>query len=767
MPTKPTPPQSAFELYSANDRESGEVRAQLLQQTLRLTPALMGANVVCGSIIAATFGAAAGWTLWLWSGTLLIVSALGIFGWYRSRGRQVQRVSPRAFKRATRHAAVLGALWGLLPTWSFVAATGPQQVLVSCLLTGMIGAGAFSLAVMPMASIAFVSTITVGALVALWLTGQAVHIPVALLLLCYSAVVIFGALSAARQSANLLRARLTQARQARVQSLLLRDFEAQASEALWETGDDGRLLQVSPRLAEVLGPSAEQLLSVPLESWLERHAQLPDAVLAALRSGQAFHDLRVQLGQGEQAHWCALSATPKALDDDGELGWRGVLADVTDTVRAETLLRRQAYEDDLTGLANRLKMCEAVSQALQTSAPGVLMSIDLDHFKAVNDTLGHSAGDEVLRIVAQRMRRAVRPLDLVARLGGDEFAVLLPAISVADVQAMATRIIEVVSTPMRVGARQVHVGASVGLAALHDDVTSVEALMVNADLALYDAKRAGRGRVASYTTQLGESSRRGHVLEQAIREGLQAGQFELHFQPKMGLSPWQLVGVEALMRWQHPTLGAVPPTEFIPAAERCGLMHQLGDWALRQACLAALQLPGVAVAVNVSALQLMEKHFVERVAEVLAQTGLAAQRLEIEITESVLIDDAQAALDRLHQLRRLGLRVALDDFGTGYSSLAYLRRFPLDVMKIDRSFVHELTQDSDARAIVNMIVQLANQLGMKSVAEGVETPEQLALLNASGCDEAQGFLIARPMSMAALKTWVASGQPQPACAVLH
>jgi diguanylate cyclase (GGDEF)-like protein len=490
-------------------------------------------------------------------------------------------------------------------------------------------------------------------------------------------------------------------------------------------------------------------------------------VLAALRSDHAFHELRVQIGHGEQARWCALSATPKALHDDGELGWRGVLADVTDAVRAEALLRRQAHEDNLTGLANRLKMCDAVSQALGTSTPAVLMSIDLDHFKAINDTLGHSAGDEVLRIVAERLRRAVRPLDLVARLGGDEFAVLLPAIAVADVQAMAVRIIDVLSTPMRIDARQVHVGASVGLAALHDDVSSVEDLMVNADLALYDAKRAGRGRVARYTPQLGESSRRGHVLEQAIRDGLQGGQFELHFQPKLGLAPWRLVGVEALLRWQHPSLGAVSPAEFIPAAERCGLMQPLGDWALRQACLAALQLPGVAVAVNVSPLQLMEKSFVDRVREVLAQTGLAAERLELEITESVLIDDAQAALERLHQLRRLGLRVALDDFGTGYSSLAYLRRFPFDVMKIDRSFVHELSQDADARAIINMIVQLAGQLGMKSVAEGVETSEQLALLKACGCDQAQGFLIARPMPLAALKSWVGGGVPQQPSAALH
>jgi predicted signal transduction protein with EAL and GGDEF domain len=250
-----TPPSSAFELYRANDHESAEVRAQLLQQTLRLTPALMGANVICVGIIAASFGTTGGLALWLWSAALLVMSALGSVGWWRSRHRQVQRASPRAFGRATRHAGVLGALWGLLPLWCFPTATGPQQVLVASLITGMLGAGAFGLAAMPLASIAFVSTITVGALGALWLTGQLVFIPLVILMVCYAAVVVLGAMAAARQSANLLRARLKQARQARVQSLLLRDFEAQASEALWETDGAGRLLQV-PSTARRVGGAA-------------------------------------------------------------------------------------------------------------------------------------------------------------------------------------------------------------------------------------------------------------------------------------------------------------------------------------------------------------------------------------------------------------------------------------------------------------------------------------------------------------------------------
>jgi diguanylate cyclase (GGDEF)-like protein len=462
--------------------------------------------------------------------------------------------------------------------------------------------------------------------------------------------------------------------------------------------------------------------------------------------------VKLQLGRGENARWWALSAKPNQAADGVVGGWRGVIADVTEAQCFENQLRLQAEQDGLTGLANRRSLLNAAQAAMSLGRQGWLLSIDLDHFKVVNDTSGHSVGDEVLRVVGQRLRAAAEEGDIVGRLGGDEFALLrLGSTPTRSPQAMAALLIDKLSEP-------IEVGASVGLARLDEHLANVEDLMVNADLALYDAKRSGRGRSVVYATSLGAASRRMNTVELALREGLQARQFELHFQPKVDSHNLKALGVEALMRWEHPTMGSISPGEFIPAAERCGLIHELGELALRQACVAALGLPGLSVAVNVSPLQLMEADFIHSVQRVLADTGLAPARLHLEVTESLMLEDAQGALKRLHALRELGVQVALDDFGTGFSSLAYLRAFPFHTLKIDRSFVRSLSEHSDARAIVNTIVQMARVLGMRTVAEGVESERELAVIRAIQCDEVQGYLVARPMPLAKLKDWLA-GRP--------
>ena len=436
-----------------------------------------------------------------------------------------------------------------------------------------------------------------------------------------------------------------------------------------------------------------------------------------------------------------------------------MIADITEAQRFENQLRLQAEQDVLTGLANRRSLMNAAQAAMALGRPGWLLSIDLDHFKVVNDSSGHSTGDEVLRVVANRLLALVEEGDLIGRLGGDEFAMLRLGESPKRApQAMASLIIDKLSEPIEVGPKRLHVGASVGLARLDASVANVEDLMVNADLALYDAKRSGRGRSVVYAKSLGAASRRMHTVEQALREGLSHRQFELHFQPKVDARSLQPLGVEALMRWEHPVLGSISPGEFIPAAERCGLIHELGALALHQSCIAAGEMPGLGVAVNVSPLQLMEPGFVESVERILMRGGLAPSLLQLEVTESLMLEDAPAALKRLHALRELGVQVALDDFGTGFSSLAYLRAFPFHTLKIDRSFVRSLTEHADARAIVNTIVQMAGVLGMRTVAEGVETERELAVIRAIRCDEVQGYFVARPMPLLKLKDWLA-GRP--------
>ncbi|WP_394382370.1 putative bifunctional diguanylate cyclase/phosphodiesterase [Roseateles sp. BYS87W] len=749
-----------FELYAEGDGESARIRAEHLNQLARLTPLLMVANVVAGGFVWLAVGPAGGVALAVWLALLGSVVLLGLVRWWHGRGRTVRKASVRGLHRGTLHAALLGLCWGWVAAQWFPAVHEAERVLLATMVAGMLGAGAFALAMLPWASLAYVGLIVVGGLVALIRAAEPLYLAVAVMLLAYGAVVSLASMALARQATALRRARYSQARQQQVVSLLLRDFEENSSDALWETDAEGRLMHRSPRLAAMLGLSIDKLREVRLPQWFGSRSHDAGPLLAAWALGRPFRDLKLQIGRGESSRWWSLSAKPITPTDGSTTGgWRGVIADVTEAQRFENQLRLQAEQDALTGLANRRSLMNAAQAAMSLGRAGWLLSIDLDHFKVINDSSGHSTGDEVLRVVAGRLQALVEEGDLVGRLGGDEFAMLRLGDSPRRApQAMAALIIDRLSEPIVIGVKRLHVGASVGLARLDGSVANVEDLMVNADLALYDAKRSGRARSVVYANALGAASRRMHTVEQALREGLGQGQFELHFQPKVDARTLLPLGVEALMRWEHPQLGSISPGEFIPAAERCGLIHELGALALQQACLAVRQLPGLSVAVNVSPLQLMEPGFVASVEHVLVQTSVAPSLLHLEVTESLMLEDAQSALKRLHALRELGLQVALDDFGTGFSSLAYLRAFPFHTLKIDRSFVRSLTEHADARAIVNTIVQMAGVLGMRTVAEGVETDRELAVIRAIRCDEVQGYLVARPMPLGKLQDWLA-GRP--------
>jgi diguanylate cyclase (GGDEF)-like protein len=396
-----------------------------------------------------------------------------------------------------------------------------------------------------------------------------------------------------------------------------------------------------------------------------------------------------------------------------------------------------------------------------------LLCLDVDNFKTINDSLGHSVGDAVLQQVAARLKALLRREDLVARMGGDEFAIVLDGLASADEAAgLARRILQAMQAPCDVGGHSVVVGLSVGIALLPQHGQSLDEVMGNADLALYAAKQGGRGRYEFFVPQLGERSRRRLSIEQELRRSLAAGSdFVLHWQPQIDIDGWRPVGAEALLRWSHPALGTVSPAEFVPVAEDSGLICDLGLWVLRQACQeAASQLAGVGISVNVSPAQLAQPRFVADVQAALQHSGLPARRLEVEVTESLFMEASPVALANLRGLKSLGVRIALDDFGTGYSSLAYLRRFPFDSLKIDRAFVRELTDRSDARAIVRTIIQLADTLGMSTIAEGVEEPAQLQVLHHAGCVAMQGYLAARPMPAPELarllRQWRLGERPQ-------
>jgi diguanylate cyclase (GGDEF)-like protein len=409
-----------------------------------------------------------------------------------------------------------------------------------------------------------------------------------------------------------------------------------------------------------------------------------------------------------------------------------------------------AVHDNLTGLPNRVLLNERLEQALSRAKRDEIVAthiLDLDHFKHVNDTLGHPVGDKLLQMVAGRLRALVRETDTIARMGGDEFALLqAPLVRASDAELLARRVIDAVSEPYEIDGHQVIIGASIGIALGPLDVASPERLMRNADLALYQAKGGGRGTFRVFEPEMDAQMQARWTMESELRKALAAGEFELYYQLAVSLASNEVCGFEALIRWNHPQKGIITPETFIPLAEEIGLIVPIGEWAIRDACATAARWPDdIKVAVNVSPEQVRHPGLVQVVTSALGASGLRAGRLELEITETAHLVDNQETLAVLHQLRSLGVFIATDDFGTGYSSFRYLQSFPFDRIKIDCSFVKNITQSAASLNIVRAVVVLANGLGIPATAEGVENEAQLDQVRSEGCAEMQGFLLSQPL----------------------
>jgi diguanylate cyclase (GGDEF)-like protein len=418
--------------------------------------------------------------------------------------------------------------------------------------------------------------------------------------------------------------------------------------------------------------------------------------------------------------------------------------DVTERRQAEAKIMHMARHDALTNLPNRVLFKDKMEQALARGETLAVMFLDLDRFKGVNDSLGHSIGDALLCAVTERLQRVVSQGDTVARLGGDEFAIVQRRATPTQASELAAQIIEALVEPFDVRGHQVVIGTSVGIALAPNDGTEPDQLLRNADMALYRAKAEGRGTYHFFQPEMDAQMQERRRLELDLRRALAGEQFELHYQPLVDIDNGKVSGFEALLRWNHPERGMVAPDVFISVAEEIGLIVPLGDWVLRQACRDAVKWPEkLTVAVNLSAVQFRSPTLALSVMSALGQTGLAASRLELEITETVLLQENPAVLDVLHQFRKLGVRICMDDFGTGYSSLSYLRRFPFDKIKIDRSFIRELGKENDSVAIIRAVMRLGSSLGMITTAEGVETEEQLEILRSEGCMQAQGYLFSK------------------------
>ncbi len=432
-------------------------------------------------------------------------------------------------------------------------------------------------------------------------------------------------------------------------------------------------------------------------------------------------------------------------------GFVRTFTDITWRRQAQTEAHKLACEDALTGLANRRVLTETIDRLTASSNYNFgVLCLDLDRFKNVNDTMGHAVGDQLLKAVAGRLRASLRSTDLVARLGGDEFAVVLSEIkSARTCRIVVQRLVEAIGRPYDIDGRQILIGTSIGVAVGPADGQSTNDLLIAADLALYAAKAAGRGRYQFFAKEMNEEIKARQTIEGDLRIAITEQQLELHYQPIVNLKDNTVVGFEALARWTHPVKGAIAPDKFIPIAEETGLILVLGEWALREACSQAMKWPcGIGVAVNLSPLQFGSADLVKTVETILLDTGLPASRLELEITEGLLMRNTERTVAILHGLRKLGVRIAMDDFGTGFSSLSYLQSFPFDRIKVDRSFVSKLGASASAASVIKAVVEIAAASGMQTTAEGVETEEQRAKLEALGYHEAQGYLFSRPLPLA-------------------
>ena len=748
------------------------IQLRQLNDRLRIIAVTVPVGIVAASMLYATL-----WDRrsdpWLGPSYFAIVSGYLLllhFSWsWRRRGTRARLDVASNMRRLYLIRLVLGSSWA----FGLVTMTAVSDPVGRSLLYGV------SVALMSMAvfggpavyALSFWLPVTAGAYGTLFATGALVGVAPLVCLVAYTVLTFFAILSFDRQaverSLNLIRLE----RHAETISILLRDFEETSSDWLWETDATLTMRHVSPRFAEVALRQPEQM-EINLLRLLTADAAgaSSDRALATLEQRVAAHasfrELVVPVTLGPERRWWALTGKP-LFDANGSFtGYRGVGSDVTSAHRSRERIAYMARHDTLTDLANRAGFNEALATALtECQRQNVaLLCLDLDEFKTINDSYGHDVGDAVLRAVAQRIRGVLRDHDLAARLGGDEFAILLAAAGKEEAAAVAVRVIECLGPAFSCGDLVIKIGVSVGIAVAPEDGDEPEVLYRNADLALYRAKTAGRGTWRLFDVNMDQLLHERRLLQRDVREALANGEMFVAYQPIVDLRTRELSGLEALVRWRHPERGIVPPAEFVPIAEQSGVIGAIGAFVLTQAVELAGRMPAhIRIAVNLSPLQLRDERLLDRVGEVLDRFGLPPERIEFEITESVMLETSGRSLQNLRGLRGRGHRVAIDDFGTGYSSLSVLRGFPFDRLKIDRSFMTDLEGEAGEGAIVKAIIGLGRALGIAVTAEGVETEEQANLLWEYRCASGQGFYFSRPLTpvqVLALLTSADGGPPR-------
>ena len=758
-----------LELDASNAQLRSQVRAQQINAIVRTTPAMMAGNI-CLGLVLVYFASLTPMAVMaaIWFAVLLMICGLAFRSWFKSQKAPAHKhASPRAIRRAACHAGCLGMLWGAAPALFFSFQFSELSAAMALGMTGLICAAGFVLAPIPAAVLAFLIPVTAGALSVLMLHPSALSAAAAFMLVGYVGLVLMASYSQNRIYMRSMLVNATVEEQKKTISLLLKDFEAHSSDWLWETDENLKIVRGSERFAQAAGRTQAELAGMGLLELLGSNE--PDAhpaigvIVNSMERHLNFTEIEVPVTLRREAHWWSLTGMAEVSSSGAFIGYHGVGSDVTFEKKADERISFLAHNDALTGLLNRAHFTEMLGQTVSKleryGVPFALMFLDLDHFKTVNDTRGHPVGDRLLVDVSKRLRALVPPGTVLARLGGDEFAIILyKAAKASDAEPLAQTIVTSLSEPFVIDGETINIGASVGIAIAPRHGTRSDQLLRNVDLALYRAKDSGRSAYRFFELSMDSQARERRALEFDLKSALQNDEFLLFYQPLIGAESNQAVGFEALLRWNHPIRGIISPAEFIPIAENSGLIKSIGDWALEEACMTAATWPEhLTIAVNLSAPQFDNARIVETVKNALRESGLAPHRLELEITESLLIDRPDDVIAILEQLRKIGVCIAMDDFGTGYSSLSYLLKFPYDKIKIDRSFISAIATDKAACDVLRTIGALAKTLNMRVTAEGVETREQFEFLRQIACDQVQGFYFAKPMQDHELAPFLLSG----------
>lgn len=745
------------------DRLTDGIRARLLTEQIdalrQNTPAVVAASFVISlALVGLSYNTPVFGSILGWATILQLFLLVGyVIARARAKATLTRPTDRRLVRGAALHAVVFGIMWGIVPLIGLPGGDPAVKVSVMISIACMLYVSGVALAPLPQASLAFALPVLLGAFCSIaTLDRLSETLFLAALISAYFVAAMAIALHSVRGFVRNVELESRVRSQRDVIGLLLKEFNQKGSDWLWALDSQGLIEDASERFSPATSKRGAKLIGNSFIDYLrgtgeDNIAQVRD-IEQSIQARKPFINVQIKVQRGAAETWWLLTGKP-AVDEFGAYsGYIGTASEITAEKLAEKRINYLAHHDALTGMLNRAKFTDLLKQCVakleRHGLPFAVMFLDLDRFKAVNDNFGHLIGDKLLVEVSRRIRASIRETDIVARLGGDEFAIILNNnCDTEQAAALAARLINAVGQHYDIDHETVTIGISVGIAIAPINGVSPDQLLRKADLSLYRAKADGRGVYRFFEHQMDDDVQRRRQVENELAEALSNGELALYYQPQVAPDTRRPTGFEALLRWNHPARGTVGPGEFLAMAEQCGLIGRIGDWTIHEACHAAARWPGdLSVAVNLSPRHFWASDIAGVIREALANSGLAARRLEIDVTEDLLMDKPQQAMERLRQIKALDVTIALDDFGTGFSSLSQLLKFPIGKIRTDRSLVEASSNDPVARNTLLTIASLGRSLDIDVTAKGVETPEQMEFLNDIGVGRLQGFYFSAPLS---------------------